>query len=77
MAATTMVSKKSLLPTPPLPEDLQAAELTDNARQVLVRRYVRRGDDGQPVETPEQMFWRVAYHIAKVEHGPSDEILER
>ena len=56
-----------LLPTPPIPADLQTANLTDNARQVLVRRYVRRGDDGKPVETVEEMFWRVAYHVAKVE----------
>jgi ribonucleoside-diphosphate reductase alpha chain len=77
MATTTISSKKSLLPTPPMPEDLLGVELTENARQVLVRRYVRRGDDGQPVETPEEMFWRVAYHIAKVEQGSPDDILER
>ncbi|MEI8131043.1 MAG: ribonucleotide reductase N-terminal alpha domain-containing protein, partial [Leptolinea sp.] len=41
--------------------------MTDNARQVLVRRYVRRGEDGLPAETVEEMFWRVAYNIAKVE----------
>jgi ribonucleoside-diphosphate reductase alpha chain len=33
----------------------------------LVRRYIRRGEDGKPVENVEGMFWRVAYHIAKVE----------
>jgi ribonucleoside-diphosphate reductase alpha chain len=44
-------------------------ELTENARQVLVRRYVRRGDDGNPAETVEEMFWRVAYHIAKAEES--------
>jgi len=32
-----------------------------------MRRYVRRGDDGQPIETVEEMFWRVAWHVAKVE----------
>ena len=31
-----------LLPTPPMPEGLPKANLTDNARQVLVKRYVRR-----------------------------------
>jgi ribonucleoside-diphosphate reductase alpha chain len=50
-----------------LPDDLPGADLTENARQVLVRRYVRRGDDGAPVESVEEMFWRVAYHVAKVE----------
>jgi ribonucleoside-diphosphate reductase alpha chain len=63
---TTQV-KNGLLPTPPMPKDLPKAQLTDNARQVLMKRYVRRGDDGKPAETVEEMFWRVAYHVAKVE----------
>jgi ribonucleoside-diphosphate reductase alpha chain len=63
---TTQV-KNGLLPTPPMPKDLPRAQLTDNARQVLMKRYVRRGDDGKPAETVEEMFWRVAYHVAKVE----------
>jgi len=66
-AAKTDQSKHGLLPTPPMPEGLPKAQLTDNARQVLMRRYVRRGEDGKPVETIEEMFWRVAYHVAKVE----------
>ncbi|MEP0762686.1 MAG: ribonucleoside-diphosphate reductase, adenosylcobalamin-dependent, partial [Chloroflexota bacterium] len=56
----------------PLPPDLaRPIALTDNARTVLRKRYLRRGDDGQPVETEQEMFWRVAYHIAKAEeeHG--------
>ncbi len=64
--------KEGLLPTPALPDDLYQVDLTDNARQVLVRRYVRRGRSGEPIETVEEMFWRVAYHIARVEepwHG--------
>ena len=59
--------KNGLLPTPPMPKDLPKANLTDNARQVLMKRYVRRGDDGKPAENVEEMFWRVAYHVAKVE----------
>lgn len=51
----------------PLPQHLPAVDLTENARQVLVRRYVRRGPDGKPVESVEEMFWRVAYNIARVE----------
>src|SRR5215207_5972444 len=64
---TTAKVHNGLLPTPPMPEGLPAANLTDNARQVLMKRYVRRGDDGKPAETVEEMFWRVAYHVAKVE----------
>ena len=63
----TTTVKNGLLPTPPMPEGLPRASLTDNARQVLMKRYVRRGDDGKPAETVEEMFWRVAYHVAKVE----------
>ena len=56
----TPSTKSGLLPTPPIPDGLPKANLTDNARQVLMKRYVRRGDDGQPAETVEEMFWRVA-----------------
>ena len=59
--------KHGLLPTPPLPAGLNEVNLSENARQVLVRRYVRRGRDGEPVESVEEMFWRVAYHVANVE----------
>ena len=69
MATLPAVSRKGPLPTPPIPADLPKAELTENAQQVLVRRYVRRGDDGQPAETVEEMFWRVAYHIARAEEN--------
>ena len=69
MATLPAVSNKGLLPTPTIPTDLPPAELTENARQVLVRRYVRRGDDGQPAESVQEMFWRVAYHIARAEEN--------
>lgn len=52
----------------PLPPDLdREIPLSDNARTVLRKRYLRRGEDGEPVETEQEMFWRVAYHVAKVE----------
>ena len=43
------------------------AEITDNARRVLEARYLCRDKQGQVVETPEQMFRRVAHHLAQVE----------
>ncbi len=69
--------KNGLLPTPPMPGDLPEAKLTDNARQVLMRRYVRRGDDGKPAETVEEMFWRVAYHVARVEEQWDADVQKR
>ena len=43
--------------------------LTDNALQVFRRRYVRKGPGGEPIETVEGVFRRVASHIAAVEDG--------
>src|SRR3989304_1774880 len=41
--------------------------LSDNARVVLERRYLAKDAEGRPVETPEQMFQRVARNIAQAE----------
>jgi ribonucleoside-diphosphate reductase alpha chain len=41
--------------------------LSDNARLVLERRYLARNDQGRPLETPEQLFARVAHNIAQAE----------
>jgi ribonucleoside-diphosphate reductase alpha chain len=38
--------------------------LGENALTVLRRRYLLRGPDGKPTETPQQMFWRVASVVA-------------
>ncbi len=39
--------------------------LTPNARVVLEKRYLRRGPDGKPMETPEEMFDRIARTVAE------------
>ncbi len=70
-------NKNGLLPTLPMPKGLPKAQLTDNARQVLTKRYVRRGEDGKPAENVEEMFWRVAYHVAKVEEAWDADVAER
>lgn len=77
MKQKTTASSQGLLPTPPLPGDLPPVHLTENARQVLIRRYVRRGDDGEHIESIEEMFWRVAYHVAKVEETWGDDVEAR
>ncbi len=42
-------------------------ELSANALKVLQRRYLKKGDDGEVLETPEEMFRRVASAIAQAE----------
>ena len=69
------INSRGILPTPPLPEGLPSIELSENSRQVLTKRYLRKGKDGKPVETIDEMFWRVAYHVAKIE-GTWDQEVE-
>ena len=67
MADKAGLSSTGLFPTPPVPEGIPPIELSNNSREVLARRYLRHGKDGAPVETIDEMFWRVAYHVAAVE----------
>jgi len=46
---------------------LMQPQLSDNALTVLERRYLKKDADGNPIETPEQMFWRVAVDIASAD----------
>jgi ribonucleoside-diphosphate reductase alpha chain len=39
-------------------------QLSDNSLRVLERRYLRKGADGKPIESPKDMFARVANTIA-------------
>ncbi|MCC6028364.1 MAG: vitamin B12-dependent ribonucleotide reductase [Archaeoglobus sp.] len=41
--------------------------LTKTAETVLRKRYLLKNEKGEPIETPEQMFWRVANAIALAE----------
>ena len=45
----------------------QGVELTQNALTVLEKRYLKKDSQGQITETPEEMFRRVAKHIALAE----------
>ena len=50
-------------------KDKQDSEikLTENALRVLEKRYLKKDKNGQPAETPEQLFRRVARAIASAE----------
>jgi len=52
--------------------DRDVIELSANALKVLQRRYLKKGDNGELLETPEQMFRRVARAVAQAErlHDP-------
>src|SRR5690606_15012049 len=62
----------------PIPDDLPSATLSPNARTILARRYLKKDESGQPLEAPEEMFWRVAYVIAQQDarYGASDGAVE-
>jgi ribonucleoside-diphosphate reductase alpha chain len=51
--------------------------LTENGEAILKRRYLRRGTNGEPIETPEAMFRRVAHHIALVEQPLGGSVAEQ
>lgn len=67
MTESASSDQKGLYSTPPLPDTLPVIDLSENSRQVLSRRYIRKSKDGTPLESVEEMFWRVAYHVAKIE----------
>lgn len=50
-----------------MPKDLPAVVLNANSEVVLNKRYQRKGLDGTVIESPQEMFWRVALGIAKME----------
>lgn len=55
-----------------MPADLPEVTLNANSELVLRKRYQKKGLDGSPIETPKQMFWRVAASIASMEAGYPD-----
>ncbi|HPI93052.1 MAG TPA: adenosylcobalamin-dependent ribonucleoside-diphosphate reductase [Deltaproteobacteria bacterium] len=42
-------------------------EFSENARRILMSRYLKKDDHGTVIETPDEMFRRVASHVAGAE----------
>jgi len=53
----------------PAPETVSAADLTETAIEVLKRRYLKKDKQGKSIETPEEMFRRVARAVAAAERN--------
>lgn len=62
----------------PPPSDLPPAKLSENARIVLAKRYLKKDENGEPTEEPETMFWRIARVVAEEDgqHGASPAAVE-
>ena len=58
-----------------VPADIPKANLTENARIVLGKRYLKKDEEGIPIEDPETMFWRVSKVVADADskYGVSEE----
>jgi len=49
---------------PAVPTGMPDVEFSENAFEVFRRRYMRKGENGETIESKEETFWRVAYSIA-------------
>jgi ribonucleoside-diphosphate reductase alpha chain len=66
----------TVMDLPNLSEEELQSQFSDNAREVLSRRYLRKDEKGRPVETISGLFTRIAHHLAAVEgewDGDADE----
>jgi ribonucleoside-diphosphate reductase alpha chain len=52
------------LDVPPPPTKLAEPKLSENAWYIGKTRYAKRDSNGNPIESPRELFWRVAYNIA-------------
>jgi ribonucleoside-diphosphate reductase alpha chain len=60
---------ETTIQTGPKVEITDKISLTENARQVLEKRYLKKDKKGKVIETPEEMFRRVARTIAAADTG--------
>src|SRR5881628_2725371 len=53
-------------------------KLSENALRVLAKRYLKKDDKGKVIETPKELFARVAWNLAQAErnYGATDAQVE-
>lgn len=52
---------------PPVPGDLFDPQLTPTGEYVAQNNYLKRDETGKVIETPKEMFWRVAHNVASAD----------
>ena len=52
---------------PPMPTDLPPGVWSEQSEKVLKERYLLKNGQGEVIETPDEMCWRVAWDIASAE----------
>ena len=60
---------------------MEYTRLTPHAIRILEKRYLRKDSSGRVIESPDEMFWRVAQNVAEAEHlygnrTPTEELSE-
>jgi len=75
----TETKEMPFIPTKPRVQLTPGINLTENAIRVLKRRYLRKDDQGRAIETPDEMFDRVARAIASAEliYNPKADVKAR
>jgi ribonucleoside-diphosphate reductase alpha chain len=67
LAEKTQPRKEPVMPVRTKAQPTSGINLTENAVHVLEKRYLKKDKQGKVIETPEQMFRRVAQTIASAE----------
>ena len=79
IAEAYLKPKEAKLKPAPVAVREEAIKLSPNALRVLEKRYLQKDDEGRVIETPEEMFRRVAHYIASAElaYNPQADVAAR
>ncbi len=61
------MARKAGRTIPAAPKDLIEPALSENAAYIAKTRYAFRDEKGEPIESPRDLFWRVAYYIGSAD----------